>query len=245
MTARRGLAVVTGASSGIGEACARGLAEAGYEVLLCARREDRLTAVAGGIRAAGGSAQVQRLDVTSAEDVAALVERIGDRGVSVLVNNAGGAWGLESVAEAVEEKWRWMYEVNVLGTLRVTRALLPGLTRARGAVITIGSVAGRYNYVGGAGYNAAKHGERSLTEVLRKEIAECGVRVTEVDPGRVRTDFSLVRFDGDAERAEAVYQGKENLTAGDVAEIVVFAATRPAHVNIDFVQVTPIDQTSV
>ncbi|WP_448851824.1 SDR family NAD(P)-dependent oxidoreductase [Corynebacterium sp. 335C] len=239
------IAVVTGASSGIGAATAAALAAAGFEVVAAARRVDKLDEVAAGIRDAGGDARVVELDVTSQDSVDALAAEMGDAPLAVLVNNAGGAWGLESVEDAVEEKWRWMYEVNVLGTLRVTRALLPALKRGRGAVVNVGSVAGRYNYVGGAGYNAAKHGERSITEVLRKEIADDGVRVTEVDPGRVKTDFSLVRFDGDAEKADAVYDGKENLTAADVAEIIAFAATRPAHVNIDFVQVTPIDQTSI
>ena len=135
-----------------------------------------------------------------------------------------------------------MYETNVLGTLRVTRALLPALRAAEGIVITVGSIAGRQVYVGGAGYNAAKHAERALVEVLRQEVAADGVRVTEVDPGRVHTDFSLVRFDGDASKADAVYDGVKSLTAEDIAEIITFAATRPAHVNIDFLQVTPVDQ---
>lgn len=239
------IAVVTGASSGIGAATAAALAEAGFEVIAAARRTDKLEAVVAGIRDAGGDARVVELDVTSQESADALAAEVGGAPLAVLVNNAGGAWGLESVEDAVEEKWRWMYEVNVLGTLRVTRALLPALKRGRGAVVNVGSVAGRYNYVGGAGYNAAKHGERSLTEVLRKEIAGDGVRVSEIDPGRVKTDFSLVRFDGDAEKADAVYAGKENLTASDIAEIIAFVATRPAHVNIDNLQVTPIDQTSV
>ena len=160
----------------------------------------------------------------------------------MLVNNAGGAWGMESVEGAVEEKWRWMYEVNVLGTLRVTRALLPALKTTSGIVLTVGSIAGRQVYTGGAGYNAAKHAERALVEVLRQEVAVDGVRVTEIDPGRVHTDFSLVRFDGDETKAAAVYDGVESLTADDVADIIVFAATRPNRVNIDFLQVTPIDQ---
>ncbi|MBV7294391.1 SDR family oxidoreductase [Corynebacterium sp. TAE3-ERU12] len=239
------IAVITGASSGIGAATAEQLAAAGWEVHLCARRTGNLQRLADSITNNGGVAEVHTVDITNQEQVDALADALAGRGVGVLVNNAGGAWGLESVEDAVEEKWRWMYEVNVLGTLRVTRALLPELKSASGAVINVGSVAGRFNYVGGAGYNAAKHGERSLTEVLRKEIAADGVRVTEVDPGRVQTDFSLVRFDGDAEKADAVYAGKENLTAEDIGEVIRFVADRPAHVNIDFVQVTPIDQTSI
>ncbi|EEB63008.1 SDR family oxidoreductase [Corynebacterium amycolatum] len=234
------VAVVTGASSGIGAATAKQFAAEGYRVVLGARREDKLEAVAEEIRAAGGEATVYKVDVTSDDDVAALAK--AEPRVDVLVNNAGGAWGMESVEGAVEEKWRWMYDVNVLGTLRVTRALLPALKTTSGIVLTVGSIAGRQVYTGGAGYNAAKHAERALVEVLRQEVAVDGVRVTEIDPGRVHTDFSLVRFDGDETKAAAVYDGVESLTADDVADIIVFAATRPNRVNIDFLQVTPIDQ---
>lgn len=236
----RPVAVVTGASSGIGAATAVALAAAGYDVVIGARRVDKLRDVALRIGDAGGTATVVELDVTDQAAVDALAAEVAS--CDVLVNNAGGAWGMESVEDAVEDKWRWMYEVNVLGTLRVTRALLPALKAAKGAVITIGSIAARQNYPGGAGYNAAKHGERALTEVLRQEIAADGVRVTEIDPGRVHTDFSLVRFDGDVDKAERVYQGVESLTAEDVADVITFVATRPAHVNIDFLQLTPIDQ---
>ncbi|MCQ9169413.1 SDR family oxidoreductase [Corynebacterium amycolatum] len=236
----RKVAVVTGASSGIGAATAKQFAAEGFRVVLGARREDKLEAVAEEIRAAGGEATVYKVDVTSDDDVAALAK--AEPRVDVLVNNAGGAWGMESVEGAVEEKWRWMYEVNVLGTLRVTRALLPALKSTSGIVLTVGSIAGRQVYTGGAGYNAAKHAERALVEVLRQEVAVDGVRVTEIDPGRVHTDFSLVRFDGDETKAAAVYDGVESLTADDVADIIVFAATRPNRVNIDFLQVTPIDQ---
>ncbi|MGK8361318.1 SDR family oxidoreductase [Corynebacterium amycolatum] len=234
------VAVVTGASSGIGAATAKQFAAEGFRVVLGARREDKLEAVAEEIRAAGGEATVYKVDVTSDADVAALAK--AEPRVDVLVNNAGGAWGMESVEGAVEEKWRWMYEVNVLGTLRVTRALLPALKSTSGIVLTVGSIAGRQVYTGGAGYNAAKHAERALVEVLRQEVAADGVRVTEIDPGRVHTDFSLVRFDGDETKAAAVYDGVESLTADDIADIIVFAATRPNRVNIDFLQVTPIDQ---
>ena len=234
------VAVVTGASSGIGAATAKQFAAEGFRVVLGARREDKLEAVAEEIRAAGGEATVYKVDVTSDDDVVALAK--AEPRVDVLVNNAGGAWGMESVEGAVEEKWRWMYDVNVLGTLRVTRALLPALKTTSGIVLTVGSIAGRQVYTGGAGYNAAKHAERALVEVLRQEVAADGVRVTEIDPGRVHTDFSLVRFDGDETKAAAVYDGVESLTADDVADIIVFAATRPNRVNIDFLQVTPIDQ---
>lgn len=239
-TSGRKVVVVTGASSGIGAATAKQFAAEGFRVVLGARREDKLEAVAEEIRAAGGEATVYKVDVTSDDDVVALAK--AEPRVDVLVNNAGGAWGMESVEGAVEEKWRWMYDVNVLGTLRVTRALLPALKTTSGIVLTVGSIAGRQVYTGGAGYNAAKHAERALVEVLRQEVAVDGVRVTEIDPGRVHTDFSLVRFDGDETKAAAVYDGVESLTADDVADIIVFAATRPNRVNIDFLQVTPIDQ---
>ena len=232
------VAVVTGASSGIGAATAKQFAAEGFRVVLGARREDKLEAVAEEIRAAGGEATVYKVDVTSDADVAALAK--AEPRVDVLVNNAGGAWGMESVEGAVEEKWRWMYEVNVLGTLRVTRALLPALKSTSGIVLTVGSIAGRQVYTGGAGYNAAKHAERALVEVLRQEVAADGVRVTEIDPGRVHTDFSLVRFDGDETKAAAVYDGVESLTADDIADIIVFAATRPNRVNIDFLQLSLI-----
>lgn len=235
------IAVVTGASSGIGAATARQLAAAGFEVYLGARRVDRLEAVAAEIREAGGVATVVQLDVTSQEDVDALAAQLGDTPVDLLVNNAGGAKGMESIEGAVEENWRWMYEVNVLGALRVTRALLPDVKGAKGAIINIGSIAARQVYTGGAGYNAAKHAERAMTEVLRQEVAAEGVRVTEIDPGRVSTEFSLVRL-GDEEAAAAVYEGVVSLSADDIAEIVTFVATRPPHVNLDFLQVTPIDQ---
>lgn len=239
-TSDKRVAVVTGASSGIGAATAKQFAAAGFRVVLGARREDKLAAVAEEIRAAGGEATVYKVDVTSDDDVAALAK--AEPRVDVLVNNAGGAWGMESVEGALEEKWRWMYDVNVLGTLRVTRALLSALKATGGIVLTVGSIAGRQVYTGGAGYNAAKHAERALVEVLRQEVAADGVRVTEIDPGRVHTDFSLVRFDGDETKAAAVYDGVKSLTADDIADIIVFAATRPSHVNIDFLQVTPIDQ---
>lgn len=234
------VAVVTGASSGIGAATAIALAEAGHEVVLGARRVDKLNDVARAIGEKGGTARVVELDITDQATVDELARR--EPRIDVLVNNAGGAWGMEFVEDAAEEKWRWMYEVNVLGTLRVTRALLPALKASEGAIVNIGSVAARSVYPGGAGYNAAKHGERALTEVLRQEIAADGVRVTEIDPGRVHTDFSLVRFDGDADKADAVYRGVQSLSAEDVAEVITFIATRPKHVNVDFLQITPIDQ---
>lgn len=232
------VAVVTGASSGIGAATARTLAAQGFHVIAAARRGDRLTALAEEI---GGTAVVA--DVTDDAAVAALADSL--ERVDVLVNNAGGARGLAPVAEADMEHWRWMWETNVLGTLRVTRALLPKLIASGdGLIVTVTSVAALEIYDGGAGYTAAKHAEGVLHRTLRGELLGQPVRLTEVAPGAVETEFSLVRFDGDEQRAGAVYTGITPLTAADIAEVIGFVATRPAHVNIDQVVVRPRDQAS-
>ena len=229
-------AVVTGASSGIGAATARHLAAAGFDVVVGARRLDRLAAVADPI-----GARALELDVTDDASVARFCAEVGP--CSLLVNNAGGALGLSSIADADVEQWRRMYDTNVLGTLRVTRGLLPELlTSGDGHVVVIGSIAAYEPYPGGGGYNAAKFGERALAAVLRQELLGQPIRVTEVDPGMVETEFSLVRFDGDADRAARVYEGVTPLTADDVAECIAFAATRPSHVNIDTLVVLARDQ---
>ena len=235
------LAVVTGASSGIGAATARRLAAEGFEVVCAARRADRIEALAAEI---GGRAVV--CDVTSEESVRALAEAVGPR-LDVLVNNAGGAFGLSPVAEADSEQWRRMYDVNVIGLMQVTRALLPALVASgAGVIVNVGSTAGRVAYEGGAGYTAAKHGTQVVTETLRLELFDQPVRVCEVAPGMVRTDeFALVRFEGDQERADAVYAGvAEPLTADDVADAIAWVATRPAHVNIDELVIKPRAQAA-
>lgn len=232
----RGTAVVTGASSGIGAATARMLGEAGFEVVIGARRLDRLQEVAEPI-----GARAMALDVCDTASVEAFVAEVPE--CSLLVNNAGGAWGLEPLAEADEEKWRWMYDANVLGVMRMTRALLPKLIASGdGHVITVGSIAGWEPYVGGAGYNAAKFAVRAVMGALRHELLGQPVRVSEVDPGMAETEFSLVRFDGDEERAAKVYEGLTPLTADDVADCITFMATRPSHVNIDTLIVMARDQ---
>lgn len=234
----RPTAVVTGASSGIGAATARRLAAEGFAVVAAARRRDRLDTLAADI---GGTAVT--LDVRDPDSVASLAAAVPD--CAVLVNNAGGARGLAPVAEADEEHWRWMYEVNVLGTMRVTKALLPALLAGgSGHIVSINSVAGYEVYEGGAGYTAAKHAQGALLRTLRLELLGRPVRVTEVCPGMVETEFSLVRFDGDAERAAAVYAGLQPLVAEDVADCVAFAVTRPAHVNIDRIDVKPRAQAT-
>ncbi|GAB7002855.1 SDR family NAD(P)-dependent oxidoreductase [Nocardioides sp. AN3] len=233
--------MVTGASSGIGEATARRLADAGFHVFLAARRADRIEALAAEI---GGTAVVT--DVTSEESVAALADAVGPR-LDVLINNAGGAFGSTPVAEAVSEDWRRMYEVNVIGLMQVTRALLPALIASgAGAILNLGSTAGRIAYEGGAGYTAAKHGTQVVTETLRLELWDQPVRVMEIAPGMVRTDeFALVRFDGDAEKAAAVYAGvEEPLVADDIADAITWMVTRPPHVNIDSLVIKPRAQAS-
>jgi NADP-dependent 3-hydroxy acid dehydrogenase YdfG len=239
--AERGTAVVTGASSGIGAATARRLAAEGYDVVLGARRLDRLEEVAASI---GSATQAVPLDVTDQASVDAFCSNIP--ACRLLVNNAGGALGLEPIAEADEKNWRAMFESNVMGVARMTRALLPRLIDSGdGHVINLGSVAAFEPYAGGAGYNAAKHAARAVSDVLRIELVGRPVRVSEIDPGLVETEFSLVRFAGDQERADAVYRGVTPLTAEDIADVIAFVATRPSHVDIDQVVVRPRDQARV
>ena len=241
-------AVVTGASSGIGAATARRLAAEGYHVVAAARRRDRLDRLAAevGVAEGGGPGITPvTLDVTSQESVDALAASLGR--CDVLVNNAGGAIGLEPVAEADPADWQRMYEVNVLGSMRVTKALLPKLIASGdGVIVMLTSTAGFVVYEGGGGYTAAKHGQSALAETLRLELCGQPVRVVEVAPGMVKTEeFSLVRFRGDAERAAAVYAGvPDPLTADDVADAIAWCVTRPAHVNIDRLVIRPRAQAA-
>jgi NADP-dependent 3-hydroxy acid dehydrogenase YdfG len=245
----RKTAVVTGASSGIGAATARRLAAEGFDVVLAARRRDRLDDLKAEIEAADpagrhGVAAVT-LDVTSPESVAALAEAVGQ--CHVLVNNAGGAFGLDPVSGADADDWQRMYDVNVLGLMRVTKALLPKLIAGgAGHIVNITSLAAHAVYEGGAGYTAAKHAAAAVNDTLRLELYDQPVRVTEVAPGMVATDeFSLVRFKGDADRAAKTYEGvPDPLTAEDVADCVAWAVTRPAHVNIDRIDVKPRAQAA-
>lgn len=234
-------AVVTGASSGIGAATARSLAAQGYRVVCAARRSDRVAALADEI---GGVAVT--CDVTRDADVGALAEAAGPV-VHVLVNDAGGAHGLEPVAEADLAAWQTMFDVNVLGVVRVTKALLPALVAAGdGIIVNVGSTAGYIAYEGGAGYTTAKHGLAVVTETLRLELYDQPVRVTEIAPGMVHTDeFALTRFKGDQARAESVYAGvAEPLVAEDVADAITWMATRPPHVNVDLLVIKPRAQAA-
>lgn len=236
--AERGVAVVTGASSGIGAATARALAKEGFAVVLGARRVDRLREVAEPI---GGIALP--LDVTDPASVATFAAQVPE--ARVLVNNAGGAFGREPIAEADEAAWRRMWEVNFLGTVRMTKAFLPKLERSGdGHVVVVGSIAGFEVYREGAGYTSVKHAERAFTKTLRLELLGKPLRVTEINPGLVETEFSLVRFGGDAEKARQVYEGLTPLTADDIAECIAWAVTRPSHVDVDEIVVRPRDQAT-
>ena len=234
MTAQK-VAVVTGGSAGIGAAAARALANDGWHVVVAARRLDKCEAIAKEI--GGVAAELDVTDQVSVDKLAAQLER-----VDLVVNNAGGAKELDFLRDASDADWEWMFDTNVMGTMRVTRALYPQLKASQGLVINIGSVAGTDAYKGGSGYNAAKYGLRGITRAFRREEAEQNIRVTEIDPGRVKTEFSLNRFKGDEEKAAAVYDGKLNLSAEDIAEAIRWVASLPPHVNIDSLNIMPTDQ---
>ena len=236
------VAVVTGASSGIGEATARGLVGAGFSVVLGARRQDRLMAV---VEELGGRGLP--LDVRDRASIQAFVDAVAAEygQVEILVNNAGLAAGLAPLADGSDDDWVQMMETNVLGLLRMTKAMLPLLRRApRAHIVNLGSVAGFEVYNGGVGYTASKHAVRAITRTLRLELMGEPIRVTEIEPGMVETEFSLVRFKGDRERAAAVYQGMQPLTGTDVADCIVWVVTRPPNVNVDELVLRPIAQAS-
>lgn len=241
--------VISGASSGFGAAAATAFAREGARLLLGARRVDRLEAVAQAAAAAGSpQALVHALDVSQTASVESFASwvRSETRQLDVLINNAGGAKGLDPVATGKDEDWQFMLETNVLGLLRVTRALLPLLTANPGSsILNVGSIAGRTSYEGGSAYCAAKAGELAITRALRLELSGTGVRVATIDPGLAETEFSLVRFGGDAARARQVYAGITPLTAEDVAETLVWVATRPPHVCVDELVIKPTDQAAI
>jgi len=238
--------LITGASSGFGAAAARAFGAQGAKLLLGARRLDRLAEVAEEAEQAGAPrALFHHLDVSQTSSVGDFIAWAAPKckTLHVLINNAGGAYGLDTVAEGKDADWETMVQTNVLGVLRVTRAALPLLPHDAGAsIINIGSVAGHTAYEGGSAYCAAKAGELQITRVLRHELLGTGIRVSTVDPGLAETEFSLVRFKGDAARANKVYEGTHPLVAEDIADILVWIASRPPHVNIDELLVKPVDQ---
>ena len=238
MTNTNRTAVITGASSGIGAATVRRLRDEGFDVIAGARRLDRLRAVTEPLGATALALDVR--DRVSVEAFAAQVPRC-----DVLVNNAGGALGLATIAQADDEHWRTMWETNVFGLMLVTRALLPKLEASgNGYIVNIGSIAGIETYPNGAGYTTVKHAVRAISHTLRLELLGKPVHVTEIDPGLVETEFSIVRFDGDTERAAKVYEGMTPLTADDIADCIAWSVTRPKHVNIDEMVVRPIAQAT-
>ncbi len=236
------IAVITGASSGIGAATAIALGRHGYKVVVGARRLERLE------RVTGEEGVALRLDVTDEQSVKEFVRELARRfgHIDVLINNAGGALGLNPVAQAVDDEWIGMWKTNVLGLMWMTRACLPLLRKARhGHIVNIGSIAGFETYKGGAGYTAVKHAVRAITKTLRLELNGEPIRVTEIAPGLVETEFSVVRFHGDRKTAKAVYEGLKPLTAEDIADCILFAVTRPPHVDIDEIVVRPVAQANV
>ena len=237
--------LITGASSGFGAAAARAFAAEGAQLLLGARRLERLEKIAADIRQPGAG---HALDVSRTASVEEFVQwaRAKTSQVDVLINNAGGAQGLDPVASGKDEDWETMFQTNVLGLLRVTRAVLPLMRKCPGgSILNIGSVAGHVAYEGGAAYCAAKAAERKITQALRLELNGTGLRVGSLDPGLAETEFSLVRFKGDAAQARKVYAGIQPLTAADIAETLVWMASRPAHVNIDEILTKPTDQAAI
>jgi 3-hydroxy acid dehydrogenase/malonic semialdehyde reductase len=236
------IAVITGASSGIGAATAIALGRHGYQIVVGARRVERLE------RVAGEEGLALALDVTDESSVKAFVREISKRfgRIDVLVNNAGGALGLNPIAHAIDDEWIGMWKTNVLGLMWVTRACLPLLRKAKhGHIVNIGSIAGFETYAGGAGYTAVKHAVRAITKTLRLELNGQPIRITEIAPGLVETEFSVVRFHGDRKAAKAVDRGLKPLTAEDIADCIVFAVTRPPHVDIDEIVVRPVAQANV
>jgi 3-hydroxy acid dehydrogenase/malonic semialdehyde reductase len=241
--------LITGSSSGFGAAAARAFGAQRSKLLLGARRLDRLEAVAAVARQAGAPvAQVKHLDVSQTASVNEFIQwtRTHTDRLDVLINNAGGAMGLDPVATGKDEDWEFMVQTNFLGVLRMTRAALPLMTNNPGSyILNIGSIAGHVAYEGGAAYCGVKAAELQITRALRLELSGTGVRVGTIDPGMAETEFSIVRFKGDAERAKKVYEGVQPLTADDIAEALVWAASRPPQVCIDEIMIKCTDQAAI
>lgn len=238
------IVLITGASAGIGEACARAFAAEGARLILAARRTDRLEQLAAGL---GVPTLCIALDVRDAPAVDSVLSALPDEwsAIDVLVNNAGLGLGLDKLQDGSVDDWNGMIDTNVKGLLHVTRAVVPGMVaRGRGHVINIGSIAGREVYPGGNVYCASKHAVDAITKGLRMDLVATPIRVSTVDPGLVETEFSIVRFKGDADRARKVYEGIQALRGPDVADAVVYCATRPAHVSINEIVIMPVNQAS-
>jgi NADP-dependent 3-hydroxy acid dehydrogenase YdfG len=248
MSLKGKIVFITGASAGIGAATALAFAAEGARLLLAARRADKLVEVAAAVVNNGAEAvHTFSLDVRDRHAVQKAIDALPAEwaAIDVLVNNAGLSRGLEKLYQGKIEDWEEMIDTNVKGLLYVTRAVVPGMVeRGRGHVINLGSVAGEMTYPNGAVYCASKAAERAINDGLREDVLGTPIRVTSVDPGMVETDFSLVRFHGDAERAAKVYQGVKPLVAEDIADVIVWAASRPAHVNIARVVLTPVQQAN-
>ena len=242
------IVLITGASSGIGKATAHAFAAEGARLLIAARREDRLRAEVDALKAAGAAdVHAITLDVTQRSSVEAFLAALPAdwQKIDVLINNAGLSRGLDKLYEGKPDDWEQMIETNVMGLLYVTRAVVPGMVaRKQGHVVNLGSTAGELTYPGGAVYCASKAAERAINDGLRQDVLGTPIRVTSVDPGMVETDFSNVRFHGDKARAAKVYEGVTPLTPEDIADTIVWAVTRPAHVNIARISLTPIDQAN-
>ena len=248
MTLKNQIILITGASSGIGAACAEAFAQAGAKLILTARRRDRLEQLADRLKQQFSTqTHLVSLDVSDRDQVNSALKALPENwaAIDVLVNNAGLSRGLDKLHEADIQDWEEMIDTNVKGLLYVTRSLVPGMVkRGRGHVVNLGSIAGHQTYPGGSVYCATKAAVRVLSEGLKLDLLGTPVRVTSVDPGMVETEFSQVRFRGDGDRASSVYKGVEPLTPGDIAEIILFCVTRPAHVNISDLIVLATDQAS-
>jgi len=243
MSSSRGIAIVTGASSGIGAATALALAKEGFQVIGAARRVDRLKE----LQAKNPAIDIRELDITDQASVDALATSLKGKPVELLVNNAGGAFDADSVLDSDPNIWRHTYEVNVIGTIRMVKAIAPILlANGGGQIIVLGSTAGYSAYENGGSYVAAKHAERTIVQTLRLELSGQPIRISEVSPGIVKTEeFAKVRFGGDMARAAKVYEGiAEPLVAEDIAEAIRWVATQPRHVNIDSMVVRPIAQAA-
>lgn len=239
---------VTGASSGIGEACARIFAQNGNKLLLCARREDRLKELSQELESNFGTDIFTfQLDVRNREDVEKAIDSLPEKWkeIDILINNAGLARGLSKLHEGLIDDWDEMIDTNVKGLLYISRKIIPGMVqREKGDIINIGSIAGHEVYPGGAAYCASKHAVDALTKGLRMDLLGTPLRVCTVDPGLVETEFSIIRFHGNKEKADNVYQGMRPLTGSDVAETVFYCASRPPHIQIAEVIMFPTAQRS-